>query len=160
MHNIKVLKKIIAQPKGEKKILTRQNCLPHPPPPLKNKMVHPLLYFKQSKHQQRVPPLSYMLRPHEGRSACKSGLIHIFSKGITGCLNKQSNVADGNLRSSKKNNVLNFTEVLFQEDYRKNMRNRNNKCTVYTLFSVRIYFVGISRLKVPFIGKTTQQNLH
>ena len=51
--------------------------------------------------------------------------------------------------------MINFTdsEVLFQEDYRTKMRNRDNKCTVYTLFSVRIYFVGISKLKVPFIGK-------
>ena len=39
MRNLKVLKKILAQPKGEKKNLT-QTKLPNPPPPLKNKMVH------------------------------------------------------------------------------------------------------------------------
>ena len=42
VYNIQVLKKILAQSKGEKKFLTRQNCpAPLPPPPLKNKMVHP-----------------------------------------------------------------------------------------------------------------------
>ena len=40
VHNLKVLKKILAQPKGKKKILPRQNC--PTPPPLKNKIVHPL----------------------------------------------------------------------------------------------------------------------
>ena len=42
VHNLKVLKKILAQPKGKKKNLTQTKLLNPSPLPLKNKMVHSL----------------------------------------------------------------------------------------------------------------------
>ena len=43
VYNVKVLKKILAQPKGKKKNLTQTKLLWNPSPlPLKNKMVHSL----------------------------------------------------------------------------------------------------------------------
>ena len=41
VHNLKVLKKILAQPKAKKKSYRDKIAQP-PPPTLKNKMVHPL----------------------------------------------------------------------------------------------------------------------
>ena len=72
VHNCKVLKKLLHSPKAKKKNLTRQNC---PTPPL-SKIKWFIPYFiLNSRNISKGCSRCHSMRPHEGRSACKSGYI-------------------------------------------------------------------------------------